>query len=54
MVLADGSTLRCWAEVVWVVELEAGAPARYDVGLSFTDMVPADIQRLASVLVQIP
>jgi c-di-GMP-binding flagellar brake protein YcgR len=51
VLLPDGTSLRCWAEVVWLVELEVGAPAYFDVGLKFTDMAPADIQRLAAVLV---
>jgi hypothetical protein len=48
--LADGSTIRCWAQVVWLVELQPGPGARFDVGLKFTDMAEPDIQRLASVL----
>lgn len=51
VLLPGGAGVRCWAEVVWVVELEAGAPARFDVGLKFTDMDPSDVQRLAAVLV---
>ena len=47
----DGAAVRCWAEVVWVVELGPDAPARFDIGLKFTDMSPSDIQRLAAVLV---
>lgn len=50
VVLPGGATVRCWAEVVWVVELGPNALARFDVGLKFTDMAPADIQRLASML----
>jgi hypothetical protein len=46
--------VRCWAEVVWVVKLDAGAPAAYDVGLRFRDMDPEDVQRLASVLHRVP
>lgn len=52
VLLPDTSTVRCWAEVVWLVELDAGAPAGFDVGLRFTDMAAADIQRLAAVLVR--
>lgn len=48
--LPDASSVQCWAEVVWVVELDGATPARYDVGLKFADMAPADIQRLSSVL----
>jgi PilZ domain-containing protein len=50
VLLPDGSSLRCWADVAWVVELDASHAARYDVGLTFTDMSPSDVQRLAAVL----
>lgn len=50
VMLPDGEAVRCWAEVVWTVALSDGAPARWDVGLKFTDMDPADMKRLASVL----
>jgi len=52
VLLPSGGSVRCRAEVVWLLELEAGAPAKFDVGLKFTDMVPSDIQRLAAVLVR--
>lgn len=45
--------VRCWAIVVWRSALAAGAPARFDVGLKFTDMAPSDVQRLAGVLVPV-
>lgn len=48
--LPDGSSVRCWAEVVWLVAMGPGAAARFDVGLKFTDLAPADIPRLAAVL----
>lgn len=51
VLLPGGGMVRCWAEVVWTVELAAGAPARFDVGLRFTDMAPTDIQLLAAALV---
>jgi c-di-GMP-binding flagellar brake protein YcgR len=44
--------VRCWAIVVWRSEIGAGGPAKFDVGLRFTDMAPSDIQRLAGVLVR--
>ena len=50
ILLPHGEAVRCWAEVVWTVALGDRAPARWDVGLKFTDMEPADLQRLASVL----
>lgn len=50
VILPDRSSVRCWAVVAWVVELESGEPARFDVGLSFTDMEARDVQRLAAVL----
>ena len=52
VMLPDGALVRCWAEVVWLVALDGGSPAKFDVGLKFTDMAPADIQRLAAVLVR--
>lgn len=52
VVMPDQSAVRCWATVVWRKELGPGAPARYDVGLRFTDLAPADVQRLATVLVR--
>jgi c-di-GMP-binding flagellar brake protein YcgR len=50
--MPDESSVRCWAVVVWSAELGDGAPARFDVGLQFTDLEPADIQRLAALLVR--
>ena len=50
VLLPDGSAVRCWAEVVWNTQLEPAAEARFDVGLRFSDMAPADIQRLGTVL----
>ncbi len=51
-VLIDSQApVRCWATVVWRTALGPGSPAKFDVGLKFTDMAPADIQRLAAVLV---
>lgn len=52
VLLPDGEPVRVWAQVVWHLTLDGAAPARYDVGLKFLDMAPADIQRLASVLVR--
>lgn len=52
VLLPDQTSVRCWAVVVWRSEMSDGAVARYDVGLRFTDMSPADIQRLTTVLVQ--
>lgn len=51
VLLPEGTPVRCWADVVWVLELEEGNGARYEVGLKFTDVAPTDIQRLARVLV---
>lgn len=50
VLLPEGTPVRCWADVVWVLELEEGNGARYEVGLKFTDVAPTDIQRLARVL----
>jgi hypothetical protein len=48
--LPDGSEVRCWAEVVWLIELDGAAPAKFDLGLKFRDLAPGDIRRLAAVL----
>lgn len=50
VLIPDQDAVRCWAVVVWRAELNGGVPAKYDVGLMFTDMAPPDIQKLASVL----
>jgi hypothetical protein len=50
VVLPSGDFLRCWAEVMWVTSREPDDEARYDVGLRFTDLAEADIQRLAAIL----
>lgn len=52
VLLPNGGSVRCWAEVVWLLELDGAAPARFDIGLKFTDMDPTDVQRLAAVLVR--
>lgn len=54
VLLPDGTTVRCWAEVIWTSELPDREPARFDVGLKFTDMSSDDVRRLASVLVRTP
>lgn len=46
----DGDPVRCWGIVVWVTELPADDPARFDIGLRFTDMSEPDLQRLARLL----
>jgi c-di-GMP-binding flagellar brake protein YcgR len=50
VLLSEGAPVRCWAEVVWLLKLDDGGPAKFDVGLRFTDMAPSDVQRLAAVL----
>lgn len=51
VVLPAGEPVRCWVQVVWIRELGPSSPARFELGLKFTDIAPSDIQRLASVLV---
>lgn len=52
VLIADEAPVRCWVTVVWRTELGEGAPAKFDVGLKFTDLAESDIQRLAGVLVR--
>jgi hypothetical protein len=51
VLLPAGEPVRCWAEVVWLIDLGTEGPARFDVGLKFTDMAPADMQSLAAAMV---
>ncbi len=51
VLLPDAEPVRCWAQVVWRVDLDHGSVAKYDVGLKFLDMQEGDVQRLASFLV---
>jgi c-di-GMP-binding flagellar brake protein YcgR len=48
--LPDQSEVICTVEVVWVDGLPDGSPARYDVGVKFVSISPADRERLSSVL----
>jgi hypothetical protein len=48
--LPDGSSVTCRVEVAWVQALPVGAPAKFDVGLKFTDIAESDRERLSSVL----
>jgi hypothetical protein len=44
------SVIKVLARVVWIDELEAGSPARYDVGLEFLDVPEEMSSRLAILL----
>src|SRR5579859_1444777 len=48
--LAGDGTVQVLARVVWIDELEAGAPARYDLGLEFLDVPEEMTSRLAAIL----
>ena len=50
LLLGDGATARCWARVAWVEPLEGSIPARYEVGLEFTDMADEDRRLLTAAL----
>jgi len=51
VLLPMGEPVRCWAEVVWIIDLGAEGPARFDIGMKFTDMSPADLRALAAAMV---
>ena len=54
LILPGGDSVVCRAEIAWVEPLPAGAPAKFDVGLRFTEL-SADVRaRLAHVLAQDP
>jgi hypothetical protein len=48
--LPDGQEIECRVEVVWVEELPAGGPARFDVGLKFLEIKPETRAQLSLVL----
>lgn len=50
--LRDGNCVQAVARVAWIRKLAAGAPARYEVGLAFTDVKPDVLEMLKSVLVE--
>ena len=50
LLLPDRATATILAEVVWVLALPDGAPARYDVGLRFVVVREEDLGRIARVL----
>jgi PilZ domain-containing protein len=48
--LADDTSVVCQVRVAWVERLPDGAPARYDVGLTFTAIDPRHRDRLRSAI----
>lgn len=50
LIFADGQSIVAQAEVVWVEPLPQDAPARFDVGLRFTELPDEAAALLAQVL----
>jgi hypothetical protein len=50
LVFSDSSSVVCRAEVVWIERLPNGGPARFDVGLRFTELPGDAAAQLARVL----
>jgi hypothetical protein len=50
LLVGPDSTVQVLARVVWIDELETGAPARYDIGLEFLDVPEEMTSRLAAIL----
>jgi len=50
LLLPDGGSATCLAEVVWIDCLPDGGPARFDVGLRFVDAADEDLERIGKVL----
>ncbi|MBK8011821.1 MAG: PilZ domain-containing protein [Deltaproteobacteria bacterium] len=48
--LPDASSLRCLVRVVWIVPLEGGDPANYDVGLQLLTVDGDGLKELARVV----
>lgn len=50
LILPDGDSAVCRAEVAWIETLPEGSPAKFDVGLRFTQLSAAVRARLGRVL----
>jgi hypothetical protein len=50
LLLSEETTARCWARIAWVEKMDPSHPARFDVGLEFTDMVDGDRRLLMAAL----
>jgi hypothetical protein len=50
LLFSGGGSATVIAEVVWVEELPADAPARHEVGMRFVEVGSQDRQRIAAVL----
>jgi Tfp pilus assembly protein PilZ len=50
LLFATGDPATLIAEVVWVEDLPAGAPARHDVGMHFVEVGSHDLARITAVL----
>jgi c-di-GMP-binding flagellar brake protein YcgR len=50
LLLDEETTARCWARIAWVEKMDRSHPARFDVGLEFTDMADADRRLLMAAL----
>lgn len=48
--LPGAQTLTLDTVVVWVDALEPGGPARFEVGLQYVDLAPADLERIVGLL----
>lgn len=46
LLFREGEPARVLAQVVWVQELPAGSPARFDVGLRFLEIDPGVVARI--------
>ncbi len=50
LLLPDSHSVKCLARVVWVKQLDGGAPAKYDIGLKFLQVPEHARVKLSSVL----
>jgi hypothetical protein len=51
LLFPGGGSATCIAQVVWVEELAAGAPAKLEMGLQFVQVEPEDLQRLSKLII---
>jgi hypothetical protein len=46
LLFPEGEPAHVLAEVVWVQQLPAGSPARFDIGMRFLEIKPEDVRRI--------
>ena len=48
--LPSGETVTLDTQICWIDKLDAGGPARFEIGLKYVDIAAADLARIESLL----